>query len=114
MVAAPATAGQVRTLAANPAVRSIWLNDRLHYLNDRTRVLTGADRMRDDPGFAQLRTASRSPAREFALLINDSGIDAHPSRPPLPGAPRPERAVASTDTGTLTGFTPLARDRERA
>src|ERR1700709_937809 len=31
MVAVPATAAQVRTLAANPAVRSLWLNDRLHY-----------------------------------------------------------------------------------
>src|SRR5437868_6477293 len=31
MVAVPATAGQVRALASNSAVRSIWSNDRLHY-----------------------------------------------------------------------------------
>src|SRR3954451_17374201 len=42
MVAIPATAGQVRILAGNPAVRSIWSNERLRFLNDQGRVLTGA------------------------------------------------------------------------
>src|SRR5258708_7343592 len=54
MVAAPATASQVRDLASSPAVRSIWLNDRLSFLNDQTRVLTGVDRMRSDPEFTRL------------------------------------------------------------
>src|SRR4051812_21568977 len=54
MVAIPATAGQVRILAGNPAVRSIWSNERLRFLNDQGRVLTGADRARDDPDFARL------------------------------------------------------------
>ena len=31
MVATLASAGQVRAMAANPAVRSVWSNDRLHY-----------------------------------------------------------------------------------
>src|ERR1700694_2916626 len=43
MVGTVATAGQVRALANNSAVRSIWLNDQLHYLNNQTRVLTGVD-----------------------------------------------------------------------
>jgi serine protease AprX len=76
MVAAPATAGQVRTLAANPTVRSIWLNDRLSYLNDQTRVLTGADRMRDDPDFAQLHQNLPVTGQGIGVLVNDSGIDA--------------------------------------
>src|SRR5918912_1583748 len=31
MVAAVATAGQVRALASSPSVRSVWFNDRLRY-----------------------------------------------------------------------------------
>ena len=82
MVAAPATAGQVRALAANPSVRSIWLNDRLSYLNDQTRVLTGVDRMRSDPEFTQLHQGVPVNGQGIGVLINDSGIDAtHPDLP---------------------------------
>ncbi len=106
MVAVPATAGQVRALAANPAVRSIWANDRLHYLNDQTRVLTGTDRMRSDPGFIQKNGGLPVTGKgNFSLLINDSGIDGtHPD------LHFPDHLIqnvqAVTDTGTLTGFTP--------
>jgi serine protease AprX len=106
MVAAPATAGQVRALAANPSVRSIWANDQLHYLNDQTRVLTGTDRMRSDPGFIQRNGGLPVTGKgNFSLLINDSGIDGtHPD------LHFPEHLIQNvqgvTDTGTLTGFTP--------
>ena len=43
MVAQPMTAGQVRALQNNPAVRSIWSNDRLYYYMHQARVLTGVD-----------------------------------------------------------------------
>ena len=46
MVATPATAGQVRAMAANPAVRSVWSNDRLYYFLNQARVLAGVDRLR--------------------------------------------------------------------
>jgi len=79
MVAVPATAGQIRALASNPSVRSIWLNDRLSYLNDQSRVLTGVDRMREDPDFAQLHHGLPVTGQGIGVLINDSGIDAtHP------------------------------------
>ncbi|MEA2695582.1 MAG: serine protease AprX [Acidobacteriota bacterium] len=106
MVAAPATAAQVRALAANPTVRSIWANDRLHYLNDQTRVLTGTDRMRTDPGFIQRNQGLPVSGKgNFSLLINDSGIDGtHPD------LHYPDHLIQNvqgiTDTGTLTGFTP--------
>jgi serine protease AprX len=105
MVAAPATAGQVRSLASSPAVRSIWLNDRLHYLNDQTRVVTGVDRVRNDPDFAQLNQGLPVSGKgNFALLINDSGIDGtHPD------LHYPDHLIqnvqAVTDTATLAGFT---------
>ena len=82
MVAVPATAGQVRALSTNPAVRSLWLNDRLSYLNDQTRVLTGVDRARGDAGFTQLHGGLPVSGQGIGVLINDSGIDAtHPDLP---------------------------------
>jgi len=52
MVAVPAvTAGQVRALAANSTVRSVWSNDRLQYFIDQARVLTGINRIRTDAAF---------------------------------------------------------------
>lgn len=106
MVAVPATAGQVRALAANPAVRSIWANDRLHYLNDQTRTLTGVDKVRNDPDFARLNHGLPISGKgSFSLVINDSGIDGtHPD------LHFPEHLVQNVqsfvDTNTLTGFLP--------
>ena len=107
MVAAPATAAQVRSLAGNSAVRSIWLNDQLQYLNNETRVLTGVDRMRTDPGFIRANGGMPITGKgNFALVINDSGIDGtHPD------LHFPDHVIQNvqtiTDTGTLSGFTPL-------
>jgi serine protease AprX len=82
MVVVPATAGQIRALAGNSSVRSIWLNDSLGYLNDQTRVLTGVDRMRSDPGFTALHRGLPVTGQGIGVMINDSGIDAtHPDLP---------------------------------
>src|SRR5262245_9301976 len=43
MVAAPATAGQVRALLNNSAVKSIWSNDRLHYFDNQARTVAGVE-----------------------------------------------------------------------
>lgn len=106
MVAAPMTARQVRSLAASPAVRSLWLNDRLRYLNDQTRVLTGADRTRDDPGFAALHGGLPVTGQGIGILINDSGIDA--THPDLPFGSRVVQNVLSiAEITTVAGFTLL-------
>src|SRR5215471_20316997 len=42
MVGAPATAGQVRSLAQNPAVRSVWSNDSLTYYNNQPASFAGS------------------------------------------------------------------------
>src|SRR5258708_1987823 len=81
MVGTPATAGQVRALAANAAVRSIWLNDQLHYLNNQTRVLTGVDKMRTDANF--IRANGGVPVRgkgNISLVGYHSTRDAPHSR----------------------------------
>src|SRR4029453_4629906 len=51
MVAAFANAGQVRALASDNEVRSIWTNDQLFYSKNQARVLTGVDRLRADQLF---------------------------------------------------------------
>jgi serine protease AprX len=107
MVAFPATAGQVRALASNAAVRSVWQNDRLEYLNNQTRILTGVDRARTDPNFTRMNGGMPVSGKgNFAVEINDSGIDGTHS-----DVHYPEHVIQNvqqlTDTGTLTGFTPL-------
>src|SRR5882762_11603741 len=107
MVAFPATAGQVRALASNAAVRSVWQNDRLEYLNNQTRILTGVDRARTDPNFTRMNGGMPLSGKgNFAVEINDSGIDGTHS-----DVHYPEHVIQNvqqlTDTGTLTGFTPL-------
>ncbi|HJR06318.1 MAG TPA: S8 family serine peptidase [Pyrinomonadaceae bacterium] len=78
MVALPAaTAGQVRSLAANSAVRSVWDNERLHYYDLQARTLTGVERVRADSSFRQ-RNANMpvSGKGDFSVLVIDSGVDA--------------------------------------
>jgi hypothetical protein len=48
MVGAVLTAGQVRALAANSAVRSVWSNDQLMYYINSARIVTGVDKLRTD------------------------------------------------------------------
>ncbi len=74
MVAAPATAGQVRALASNNAVRSVWPNDQLSYFMNQARVLTGVDKLRADPAF-RINGLPIAGQGNFSAVINDTGID---------------------------------------
>jgi serine protease AprX len=80
MVAVTATAGQVKALAANAAVRSIWSNDRLNYLDNEVRTVAGVERTRTDAAFTKANGGLPvSGSGDFSVVINDSGIDAtHP------------------------------------
>ncbi|HEV7506769.1 MAG TPA: S8 family serine peptidase [Thermoanaerobaculia bacterium] len=105
MVAVPATAGQIRALSANSSVRSIWLNDRLHYLNDQTRTVTGVDKMRADPDFANLHQGLPVTGQGIGLLINDSGIDG--THPDLAyGSHVVQNVFSPFDLPTLAAFLP--------
>src|SRR5215210_3194362 len=77
MVATPASAGQVRALAANNAVRSIWSNDKLYYFDNQARTLVGLDKLRADTNMTRINGGLAVSGRgDFAVVINDSGIDA--------------------------------------
>jgi serine protease AprX len=77
MVAAPATAGQVRQLAANSAIRSIWSNDRLYYFDNQARTLAGVDKLRSDTYISKTFNGGFPVnGKGITVVINDSGIDA--------------------------------------
>jgi len=76
MVATVATAGQVRALAGNSAVRSVWSNDPLYYYLNQARVLAGVDRLRTDSSLTTRNGGLPvSGQGNFSVVINDSGID---------------------------------------
>ncbi len=107
MVAMPLTAGQVRTLNANPTVRSIWSNDRLQYFDAEARTVTGVERVRTTSAFTTANGGMPvSGAGNFSVVINDSGIDATHDDLKL-GSKTVQNIQILTDTDTLTGFTPL-------
>ncbi len=107
MVVTPATAGQVRALRTNPAVRSVWSNDRLRYFMNEARVLTGVDRLRTDSSFTSANGGQPlSGAGNFSVVINDSGIDATHNDLQF-GSHVIQNVQLLTDTATLVGFTPL-------
>lgn len=107
MVAFPATAGQVRALASNPAVRSIWENERLSWFNDQTRMLAGVDKLRTDLNITKANGGMPVSGRgDFSVVVNDSGIDGTHADVHFP-----EHVIQNvqilTDTDLLSGFTPL-------
>jgi serine protease AprX len=107
MVACVATAGQVRALASNPSVRSVWFNDQLHYLDFEARTLTGVERLKKDSAITRSNGGMPvSGAGNFSVVINDSGIDA--THPDLQlGKNVVQNVFIATDTETLSGFTTL-------
>ncbi len=107
MVAFPATAGQVRALAANNSVRSIWSNDRLTYYDNQTRTLTGVDRVLNDRRFTLANGGLPVSGRgNFSVVINDSGIDATHDDLKF-GDHVIQNVQLLTDTDTVAGFTSL-------
>ncbi|MGH8223081.1 MAG: hypothetical protein ACREQZ_08910, partial [Woeseiaceae bacterium] len=76
MVAFEATAGQIRRLADAEAVRSIWDNAPLEYHLHEARVVAGVARAETDPQFrVENDGIPLSGSGDFAVVINDSGID---------------------------------------
>ena len=106
MVAATLTAGQVRALQNNPAIRSIWSNDPLQYYMNQARMLTGVDKIRvDTPLTTRNGGMPVSGAGDFSVLVIDSGIDATHADLPF-GTKVVQNVHPVTATSTVEGFTP--------
>lgn len=105
MVAMPMTAGQVRALQNNPAVRSVWSNDKMYYYMEEARVLTGVDKARIDSGFMARNGAMPVDGNgNFSVMVIDSGVDA--THADLQFGPKVIQNVQTVvAAGTLEGFT---------
>jgi serine protease AprX len=106
MVAMPLTAGQIRLLQNNPAVRSIWTNDKLFYYMNQARVMTGVEKLRTDAPFT-LRNGGMpvSGNGDFSVMVIDSGVDATHSDLAF-GTKVIQNVQTAVAAGTLEGFTP--------
>ena len=106
MVAQPMTAGQIRALAANSAVRSLWSNDRLMYHMHEARVLGGVQKVQTDAAMT-LRNGGMpvSGAGNFSVLVIDSGVDATHADLQF-GTKVIQNVQTPVAAGTLPGFTP--------
>ena len=106
MVAQPMTVAQVRALAANPNVRSLWSNDKLYYTMNQARVLTGVERLRAEAPFT-LRNGGMpvSGAGDFSVMVIDSGVDATHADLAF-GTKVIQNVHPVVAAGTLEGFTP--------
>jgi serine protease AprX len=106
MVAQPMTAGQVRALAGNSAVRSLWSNDRLMYYMHQARVLGGVQKVQTDSAMT-LRNGGMpvSGAGNFSVLVIDSGVDATLADLQF-GTKVIQNVQTPVAAGTLPGFTP--------
>jgi len=106
IVAQPMTAGQVRALQNNPAVRSIWSNDRLYYTMNQARVLAGVQRLQTDSQMT-FRNGGMpvSGAGDFSVMVIDSGIDATHADLQF-GSKVIQNVHPVVAAGTLPGFTP--------
>ncbi len=106
MVAVPAaTAGQVRALAVNPAVRSVWDNGRIRYYDAQARTVTGVERARTDGAFRQRNGGLALTGKgDFAVMVIDSGIDATHDDLKL-GQTVVQNVQVLAGTDTLEGFT---------
>ena len=70
-----ATAAQVDALAANPDVRSLFINKQLDYENYDDTNLTGVKRLRLDQQITARNNGTPVSGRGIGVLINDSGVD---------------------------------------
>ena len=106
MVGAVLDVGQVKALASNPSVRSIWTNEQLQYHMNHARVMAGADKVRTDAALT-LRNGGMpvSGAGDFSVFVIDSGVDAtHGDLPMGTKVIQNTQRVVSTNTGN-TGIT---------
>ncbi|CAA9355810.1 MAG: SprB [uncultured Nocardioidaceae bacterium] len=70
-----ASDAEVETLADDPRVRSLYLNERLRYDNDDYTELTGVDAVRRDRALTRANGGLPVTGDGVGVVVNDSGID---------------------------------------
>lgn len=74
-----ATVDQIKVLASNPEVYSIYDNEKVTYENDTGTELTGVDQVRTDDTLRKLNGGLPVTGKGIGVVVNDSGVDGtHP------------------------------------
>lgn len=101
-----ATADQIKSLAANKEVFSIYENEKIEYENETGTALTGVDKLRTDDTFRQLNGGLPVSGKGIGVVVNDSGIDA--THPDLKlGSHVVQNVMASTNLHALDSLLPI-------
>src|SRR3989442_1447793 len=106
MVVVNATPSQIKAIAGLPAVRSVYANRSLGFLDQESRALIGVDEVADDPALPRPGGGALSGAGT-TIAVLDSGVDGtHPDLPfgskvvgTAPGFiyPAPVEGISDTD-----------------
>lgn len=70
-----ATPDQIKNLANNESVYSIYLNRKLEYFNFDATALTGVDKVRTDDNFRKANGGLPVTGEGVGVVVNDSGVD---------------------------------------
>jgi serine protease AprX len=70
-----ATKSQIETLAASSEVYSLYLNEKLEFVNDIETSITGVDKVRKDDRLRKLNGGLPVSGKGIGVVVNDSGID---------------------------------------
>jgi serine protease AprX len=102
-----ATPEQIKALAANPEVVSIYDNEKVTYENDTGTELTGVDQLRKDDTFRKLNGGLPVSGKGIGVVVNDSGIDG--THPDLEfGNHVVQNVMASTNLHALSDLLPVS------
>ncbi|NEY72870.1 S8 family serine peptidase [Bacillus mesophilus] len=70
-----ATKSQIESLAASDQVLSLYLNEKLEFVNDIDTSVTGVDKARSDDGLRKLNGGFPVSGKGVGVVVNDSGVD---------------------------------------
>ncbi len=70
-----ASPDQIKELANKKEVRSLYLNEKLEYENEKGTALTGVDKLRDSSELTELNGGLPVSGKGVSVLVNDSGVD---------------------------------------
>ncbi len=102
MVVVNATPSQIKAIAALPAVRSVYANRSLGFLDQESRALIGLDEVATDPALLRPGGGALSGAGT-TIAVLDSGVDA--THPDLPlGTKVVGNVRLNSAVGTAPGF----------
>lgn len=101
-----ATPDQIKALAANPEVYSIYDNEKVEYENNTGTEITGVDRLRKDDTLRKQNGGLPVSGKGIGVVVNDSGIDG--THPDLEfGSHVVQNVMASTNLNSLSSLLPI-------